>query len=431
MADVIVADSPEVGSAVVAPVADTRTEADFRRMAVLICIGIFVTTIATDKQLAQLPLRSFLKDTLGLAPEQMATFLFITGIAWYLKPLAGILSDAVPLFGTRRRSYLLLSTIFGMASWGAMSVVPLTYHTVLVTMTLANVMAMVASTVIGGLLVDAGRRTNATGRLSAMRMVMMNSAALVAGPVGGFIAAREFRLAPIAGVVLMFALGVVSWKLMREERRRHSGREVWSGTVQQLKTIVRSWPLLATVGLTFLHYVAPGFQSLLYYHQKNALRIGDAQIGMIGLVNGLTAVAGALVYGLVCRRFNLRTLLYGGMTLNALSILFYYGYRSLPAAFFIEGAAGFVGMLGLLPLYDLSARATPRGSEALGYSLIMSVGNFAISLSDVSGAYMAKAFHLGFTDMVWINAGTTAAILFFIPLLPHVLVARREGDSAA
>ena len=37
----------------------------------------------------------------------MARFFIIAGMAWYLKPLAGTLSDYFPIFGTRRYSYIL------------------------------------------------------------------------------------------------------------------------------------------------------------------------------------------------------------------------------------------------------------------------------------------------------------------------------------
>src|SRR5207302_3874 len=123
--------------------------------------------------------------------------------------------DNVPLFGTRRRSYLLLSSLLGMVTWVAASVMPLTYATVLVAMTVANIMSTVCSTVVGGVIVDSGKQMKATGRLSSLRMIMQNGGALMAGPVGGWIAARNFRLAPIVGAVLMAALAFAAWRILQ------------------------------------------------------------------------------------------------------------------------------------------------------------------------------------------------------------------------
>jgi predicted MFS family arabinose efflux permease len=421
---------PEDEAAAGQPDETGRASGELRRVAMLICAGVFVTTAITDKQLLKLPLRSFVKNELALDPKAMAFFFFVAGFAWYLKPVAGILTDNIPLFGTRRRSYLLVSAVLGALCLLALSVAPLTYHTLLVAVTVSNVMVMFGSTVIGGLIVDSGKRLSATGRLSSLRMVMQNGASLVAMPIGGLLVADRFRAAPAAGAATLLLLAVAGAFLLRETRRKTAGRTVWRETGNQIRTVAVSWPLLATVGLTFLHYVAPGFSSLLYYHQQNALGMSDRQIGVVEMVGGISAVLGALTYARVCRRFNIRALLTGGMLLNATAILFYYGYRSVGAAYCVEAAAGVVAMLGLLPLYDLSARATPRGSEALGYSLIMAIGNFAIGLSDVFGTYLAETFRLKFFDMIWINFATSAAILIFIPLLPKALLSQREGAPA-
>ena len=44
----------------------------------------------------------------GLTAGQLAAFAWIITIPWFIKPLYGLLSDFVPLFGTRRRSYFLI-----------------------------------------------------------------------------------------------------------------------------------------------------------------------------------------------------------------------------------------------------------------------------------------------------------------------------------
>src|SRR5689334_426323 len=59
--------------------------------------------------IADLPFRFLLKDRLHLSASQMSGFMALAIFTNYIKPLAGILTDSVPLFGTRRRHYLLFS----------------------------------------------------------------------------------------------------------------------------------------------------------------------------------------------------------------------------------------------------------------------------------------------------------------------------------
>jgi predicted MFS family arabinose efflux permease len=407
-----------------------QSTADLRRYATLILVGVFCTTLARENQLAALPVRSLLKDHLHVSPDMSARFLAIAALAWYLKPLAGILSDCVPLFGTRRRHYLILSSFGGMLLWLLAGFVPREYGTLLVVLVAMNVMGVMASTVVGGMLVDQGRKRSATGRLSAIRLAVMNLCPLIAGLAGGYLAGLDFRVTTTTAAALMMALFLVASFLMQEKPERLETDELRRRSFQQLRTLFRSGALWATVALTFLHYVVPGLNTLFYYYQKDVVRLSDAQIGLLTMTSGAFAIAGSLTYGAICRHFNLRTLLAAGMTLNAVATLFYIFYRSFPTAFAVEAASAFVGTLGLLPLYDLAARATPRGCEALGYSIIMSIGNFGIGLSDVGGTLLSKHYQLSFANMVYINSATTALILVFIPFLPRMLVLRREGEAA-
>src|SRR5205814_3067174 len=79
-----------------------------RQYYVMVGLGAFVTTIAQPGVIGRLPLRLVLKDELHFNAQALAAFMLITTFAWNVKPIAGILSDAFPLFGTRRRHYMLV-----------------------------------------------------------------------------------------------------------------------------------------------------------------------------------------------------------------------------------------------------------------------------------------------------------------------------------
>ena len=83
-----------------------RTKVEDRNLlhlGLVIVFGIFATTLPQPQALGKLPLQFLLKNEVHVTREQMAAFFFWCGLAWYLKPLAGILTDAFPLFRTRRR----------------------------------------------------------------------------------------------------------------------------------------------------------------------------------------------------------------------------------------------------------------------------------------------------------------------------------------
>jgi hypothetical protein len=142
--------------------------AELVRSAFLIGAGVFATTLA-QPAVIKLPLQNLLKTDLHVGPEGMAVFFAVSALAWYFKPLAGLLSDSVPLFGTRRRHYLLASAATAAVLWLLVAVVPRSYGSLLWAVVAMNSMLVMGSTVVGGLLVEAGQRYGATGRLTSAR----------------------------------------------------------------------------------------------------------------------------------------------------------------------------------------------------------------------------------------------------------------------
>jgi hypothetical protein len=53
------------------------------------------------------------------------------------------------------------------------------------------------------------------------------------------------------------------------------------------------------------------------------------------------------------------------------------------------------------------------------------------AISDPVGSYLYSRYQVSFKELVWINAGSTAAVLLFVPLLPAALLAAREQSRAA
>ncbi|KAK9287581.1 hypothetical protein L1049_016016 [Liquidambar formosana] len=71
--------------------------------------------------LSRLAVSFYLKDDLHLDPAETAVISGFSAFPWLIKPLYGFISDSVPLFGYRRRSYLVLSGLLGALSWSLMA----------------------------------------------------------------------------------------------------------------------------------------------------------------------------------------------------------------------------------------------------------------------------------------------------------------------
>jgi MFS family permease len=430
---VTVGDNGTASSAIAEGLQGSEAESErpkLTRWVFLIGAATFATTMS-QTGILRLPFQNLLKSELHVSRETMASFFALTAFAWYFKPLAGILTDSVPLLGTRRRHYLILSALCAGALFFLGGMASQTYVALVVVLIAANTMLVIGSTAAGGITVEAGQRYGATGRLTSALYVVANGCLLLGGPVGGFLASKGFGFTTAACGLISLSVVPFAWWLVREPVAKQCNNEKWTKAKAQFSWLIRSRTMWTAAGLLFLVYIAPGFSTPLYYLQTDTLKLSQQFIGTLTLLGGLFGIGGSCLYALLCPKFPLRVLLYVSVVVSALGTLGYLFYRSATSAALVESENGLIAAFVTLALMDLAARATPRGSEALGFALMMSVLNVAQSLSDVFGSWLMDQHHVSFTKLVWLNAGTTVLVLFVIPLLPNKLIECRDSTQIA
>jgi hypothetical protein len=397
------------------------------RMIALIAMGLFITSTGQPGVIGRLPFQHLFKNEMGFNATDVAAFWAIANFAWYFKPFAGILCDSIPIFGTRRKWYLILSALAAGALWLVYGILPHTKAAFLWNTVFIAGFMVIASTVVGGLLVEQGQKHGMTGRLTSMRFALEGIMALIVGPLGGYLATKALGVTYGLGAFLLFSLVPTAFFFIREGRGARVDTDVLRNAARQLRASLASRTMWAAAGLIFLVHLAPGFSTALYFYQTDRLKFDDQFIGYLGMLSGIGSIIGAVIYGVLCKKISLRPLLMLGVIFNVTSTLFYLMYKTREAALVLEFANGLFATLAVLPLYDLAARATPKGSESFGYALMMSVRNLTLfAVSDVIGSYIYEHNGHNFTQLVGINAATTFIVLFAIPFLPRVLMDKTD-----
>jgi MFS family permease len=441
-------------------------------VATVMATGIFATTFVQTQTLGYLPLNHLLTMDMHLDSAKAATFFSLAMMPWTFKTIAGLVVDGVPLFGSRRRSYLMLSALAAATMWLLMGFSMSQYSLLLGLAIAMNTAVVFASTTSGGLLVEAGQRFGMSGRLSSLRVLAQNLGAGLVAPVSGLLAAHTMKgshplfwtsIVAIGPLACMFFF---SWFLLKEaplppqpDHGRSFGAQalhvcvsIWS----QIKNVLRREMLMPALLLLFIQAV-PTFRSTCFYqYQTGTLHYTDEQLGWLGFAGYAVALLSSGVYAWWCRRASLRTSLYGAIivtSLAALPYLFYHAYEPyMVRAISIEGIGTFLQILAFLPLFDMAVRSTPKGSEALGYSLLIGVWNIGLMFGGQAGPWIyehtLKAAmsvphwfdpSVNFTEvsaaihrqqmnhLIWLNAIITLAGLIIVFLLPKTLVEKREG----
>src|SRR5271169_7088698 len=90
---------------------DKRT---IHRLLVFFALVYVVEGMGQIVGLISQPLNYYLKEALGWTPVQVTAFITIFNLPWIIKPIYGLVSDFVPLFGYRRKGYLIVANILAI-----------------------------------------------------------------------------------------------------------------------------------------------------------------------------------------------------------------------------------------------------------------------------------------------------------------------------
>lgn len=396
-----------------------------RRLALLFAIVYFAQGMI---YLPEQVLAIVLKER-GLSAGQLAAFNWITTIPWFIKPVYGLLSDFVPLFGSRRRSYFLIMS--GGAALAAVSVslMPGVSYALLATMiTLLWLGVGFTDVITDALMVENGKRVGLTGAFQSVQWGALGAASILVGVGGGYLAERRAFAAAFALVacfpVVSFLMAVF---VVREPPARPNLEgfgETWSAVRQALGRR----DLWAVAGFTFFWAFSPSFGPAFFYYETDVLGFSQTFIGVLSSLGAAASIAGAWAYARLSRTFSLKRLIVWSIGAGALGMLAYLGYRGPASAVIITVLFGAIGMTTQLAFMDLAAKACPRHAEATFFALLMSVHNLGMRSGEWTGANLYD--WLGYAPLVLIAAAFTAAAWLLVPLVPIDAIQAAAQESS-
>lgn len=394
--------------------------------------------------LARLAVSFFLKDNLGLTPAEVAAIVGIASAPWTVKPLLGFMSDGFPIFGYRRRPYLILSGLLGAASWLAMATVVNTGWAAIAAITLSSFSVAVSDVIVDSLVVERARRESQSDAGS------LQSLAWGASAVGGILTAYLGGLLLeyvgtrfVFGVTATFPLVVslVAWLIAEDPVTETSTWKVIGGQIKQLKAAISQKAIWMPALFIFLWQATPTADSAFFFFTTNDLGFEPEFLGRVRLVTSIAALIGIWVFQRFLKTVPFRTIFAWSTILSTV-----FGFTMLLLVTHTNRAIGIgdewfslgdsliltvMGEISFMPVLVLSARICPPGVEATLFALLMSILNLAGLLSHELGAILTHWFGVTETnfDNLWLLVTVTnLSTLLPLPLLFLLPKTSSQGD---
>jgi len=391
------------------------------RLLVFFALVYLVEGVGQVGGLIAQPLSYYLKEVHGWTPLQVTAYLAIFNFPWIIKPIYGAFSDFLPLFGYRRKSYLIAANIAAIGGflWAAQINAP--GQLVWALQLTAYAMA-ISSTVCGAVLVENGQRLGASGRFVNQQWLWFNFAAMAAAILGGqlaqrlapasalHLAATVIAVAPLA--VLFGAVFLISEKKTRIDVR------MLRGTLDGLAAAFRKRELWIVAVFLFLYYFSPGLSTPLYYVMTDSLKFSQGYIGILASIASAGWVVGALLYRPLFSGMSSKRLLQLSIALGTVTTAAYLLLFNEESAAILSFCSGFSAMLATVATVTLAADYCPPRSAGFSFAVMMSIINLATSSADIVGSFLFQHLFNGkLAPLILVSAAFTAFAFALLPLL--------------
>jgi folate/biopterin transporter len=395
--------------------------------------------------LASLAETYLLKDQLHLGPAEMSALSGIFVLPWTIKPLYGFLSDGLPLFGFRRKSYLIMAGVIGGSSYAALGYSP--FWDSLETSTavagtcaaliLSSACIAVSDVVADGIVVTRTRKESAenpalAGSLQSLCWGSSAIGALFAASCSGSLIESVgnrgvFGLtAALPLLVALIAVGVDEERVVSED----STTAIFlNGALKQAETLWEALQLPAIwrpALFLFIWQATPTSDGAFFYFMTDDLHLGPEFMGRIQLVGAATSLVGVWLYQQFFSNVNIKNLLFWSTIISfplglipLLLITHTNQALGIPDTALIYGddvVLSALGQITFMPTLVLAARLCPPGVEAVLFATLMSSFNGAGTLGTELGAALTKL--MGVTETNFDNLGLLTVICNVSSLFP-------------
>ena len=207
-------------------------------------------------------------DGLGLSPAEAQALIAVSGLPWAIKPLYGVLCDAVPLFGTHRKGYLGVMGLLGTLGYALLALLPPTRFGCTAALFLCSLGSAFCDVVVDAMVAQGAKRESATAA-GNLQSLAWSSYAIgnIFGALSGGVLYTIIGARAILGLFgALYAVTIILAFKLKEPPARPLSYEKMRGQARLLAETLRTAMVSKVVLYIFVMYAAlPSVASGTFY----------------------------------------------------------------------------------------------------------------------------------------------------------------------
>jgi folate/biopterin transporter len=407
------------------------------------CICMLWFTLGISNAFPNVANQFYFMNYVKASPETQAMIGVFTGLGWNMKMVVAFTSDCQPIFGYRRKPYLILGLALYMLSYACLSVFSPSVAGVTITLSLATVGQMMCGVMCDTLIVENMRHEtkDTQGQLQTRCWILITLGGII-GSLGGGYALRTDYITPQVAFGMNAALKLcilpLVWLLI--ERRQPAEvveRKVWESVSSRSESTWMALQLNSVWQPTifvFLFGVLPNAGRVMSNYLIEELHFTSSDLSWISVIASLSSALGMHIYYRALKQFNwhyfFAAVIVISASLSLTQLVLVFGWNAawgLPNFAFAMGDEFILDVTQALlqmPILILLATLCPEGVEGSVYALVTSAQMAGGTVGGAASGMLIGSYGITLTDysnfwkLIILCAFLRLLVLPLLPLLP-------------
>ena len=387
----------------------------------------------------------YLKDILNISPATMSQLYALIALPWTIKPLFGLITDLYPLFGFRRKSYILLCGVFNLINWLILSYYVVRLFPMISLLFLISCFSCFCSVIGEAIVVEVSQlnkkiknynnnnynkdndEEDAKDYVSIYFIIKNFGCLLSAYFKGKFVEWFELKTIFLISSFVPILI-IISGFILIEEKYNNNNREYknYNLFINFINFIKQKIVYIPTLFI-FLFTCTPSYGDALFYFVTERLNFTPENLGVISLFSNIFTIIAIFLYKFFFKNIKIKIIIFFGILIYFIFSFMafmlvkrfniYLGINDFYFALLSSSVISLIGEFLLMPILSLAAELCPKNLEGTVYSLFMSTLNFGGVMSNLFGSCLMLFYGISKINYERIGALIlTSNLLALIPL---------------
>ncbi|XP_004486501.1 probable folate-biopterin transporter 7 [Cicer arietinum] len=391
----------------------------------------------------------FLKDGLNVNPSILQILQSSANLPMVGKPIYGLVSDSVYIYGQHRVPYIALGALLQALSWLAIAISPssISIFSISIYLLLSNLGASIAEVANDAIVAEMGKpppsskkhsKPSSSGSLQSFVWIASSVGGVLGNLLGGIFIGRlssqsMFMFFSLLVTLQFFITVSVSESSLKLPKNPSLGIRK---QLSELSAALRKPEIAYSISWFALSYAAiPALTGTMFFYQTQYLKIDSSVLGISKVFGQATMLLWGVIYNRYLKSVSPRKLISAIQATMAflmisdfLFVRGFYRQIGMPDTLYVVIFSGFLEVLfffKILPFTVLIAQLCPQGCEGSIMAFLMSAVALAFIVSGYLGVALASYIKItgsdfsGFPLGLLIQAACTLLPIFWSSCIPE------------